>query len=46
MQAIFPNVELVIKLPTSPITRMSVAILPAIKIPRKNCWDGNAIKRS
>jgi hypothetical protein len=45
MQAIFPNVELVIKLQTSPMTQMSVAILPALKIPRKTCWDENAIKR-
>ena len=45
MQAIFPNVELVIKLQTSPMTQMSVAIVPALKIPRKTCWDGNANKR-
>ena len=37
--------ELVVKLQTSPMTKMSGAIYPAIKIPRKTCWDGNAIKR-
>ena len=37
--------ELVVKLQTSPMEQKSVAIYPAIKIPRKTCWDGNAIKR-
>ena len=45
MQEIFPNAERDIKLQTSPMTQMSVAKYSAIKIPRKTCWDGNAIKR-
>jgi len=40
MQEIFSNAELVIKLQTSPMTQMSMAINPAIKIPRKPAGTG------
>ena len=35
MRAMFPNAELVITVQTSPTLHMSLAIYPAIKIPKK-----------
>ena len=47
MQKIFPNAELVIKLQTSPMTQMSVAIYPAISgdIPRYKDTKKNLLVR-
>ena len=39
MRAMFPNAELIVTVQTSPALQMSLAIYPAIKIP-KEIWLG------
>ena len=46
MRAMFPDAELVITVQTSPALHMSLAIYPAMKIPKEIWWGGERYQDS